>query len=49
MFKVDMDTVVGILEYLGVPDEKILECYSSLVSADNFLSQNVKERTSLID
>ena len=49
MFKLDMDTVIGILEYLNVPEDKILETYSSLVSADNFLKQNVKERVSFTD
>ncbi len=46
MFKLDMDTVVGMLEFLGVPDNKIMKVYSSLTSSDSYLKHNIKERIS---
>ncbi len=35
-FKLDIDTVVGILMFLQIPEDKVKEVYFSLISAESF-------------
>lgn len=44
MFKNDIEVVIGILEFLDVPEDKIQEYYISLISPENFSSKHPKER-----
>lgn len=37
-FNLDISTAVGILAYLGVPEDKIKDMYFELVSPDSFMS-----------
>lgn len=35
-FKIDMDTAISILKDLEIPDNKLLEVYSSLINSETY-------------
>lgn len=43
MFKHSLETVIGMLEFLDVPVEKMEDLYLSLISPENFLEKHPKE------
>ena len=44
VFKNSMEVVIGILEFLDIEEDKILEMYTSLMSPINFSKTHPKER-----
>lgn len=42
-FKLNLDTVVGILDFLGVPRDSIKELYGRLTSPEAFIKISTKE------
>lgn len=38
-FKLDIDTAIGILLFLQIPEDKVKEVYFSLISAEAFLKR----------
>ncbi len=45
--EIDMDTAIGILSYLEVPENKILDYYFEMISIDKF--QKMPKKYLLID
>lgn len=43
-FRLDLEVALGILNFLGIPENKIYDCYLSLISPENFqeVGLNVK-------
>ncbi len=39
-FNIDIDTAVGILVFLGIPEDKIVDTYYSLISPENFITSS---------
>lgn len=33
----DMDTALGILDYLGIDEDELLDYYASLISSENYM------------
>lgn len=48
-FKLDMETAIGILEFLEVPEEKMIGLYQTLISPEAYLEKGVKQRIILDD
>ncbi len=46
-FKLNMDTVIGILDFLEVPHENIKEMYINLTSPEMYKASYIKEYTSI--
>ena len=44
MFKNELEVVIGILEFLDIPEDKIEETYISLISPEVFSKMHPKER-----
>ena len=44
MFKNEFEVVIGILEFLDIPEDKIQETYTSLMTPENFIKNHPKER-----
>lgn len=44
MFRTNMEIVIGILEFLEVPKDKMIDYYISLISPKNFSEKHPKER-----
>lgn len=37
-FNIDLATAVGILSFLGIPEDKIRETYMNLISPENYIN-----------
>lgn len=44
-FKMDMETALGILEFLDIPEDEIISTYKKLISVQEFQQNSIKERT----
>lgn len=42
-FKIDANTAIGLLDFLGVPKENMKELYSKLTSPEAFVASNQQE------
>ena len=42
-FKIDLASAVGLLSFLGIPDDKIKEVYLQLISFKEYKSTNDKQ------
>ena len=43
VFKIDLASAVGLLSFLGIPDDKIKEVYLQLISFKEYKSTNDKQ------
>ena len=39
-FRIDMDTALGILDYLGIDEDELLDYYFALISSENYLKMS---------